>query len=207
MKIKLLFTALSLILSGCARPELEFKKEPLTGKTYCAIYPKLSALKNSESGSLILKYENEACADKTPIKATLYITQRGRKYNIHPHETLKLYIDDIPYSLNVINLFQEPLEVVDTYSAYMPSGRAISFGTVKEITEKHLSFFLSVDCLTKMVLAKRIVFEISSHSAESSGTPQEYPIILEFSPESTSLLQEFKSKCINNPLNQSGINK
>jgi hypothetical protein len=198
---------LAILLSGCARPELEFKKEPLTGQEYCVASDKLLPLKNSENGSLSLKYAKGSSVDKASIKATLYIAQNGREYNINPHETFTLFIDGIPYALNIVNSFQDPLEVINHHSAYLPSGATLRFGTVKEITRRQMSFFLPLDYLSKMIAAKRVAFEISSPSTGSSFASQGYPITLELSKEGISFLQEFKNKCINNFLNQSGVDK
>lgn len=207
MKINLILATIAVILAGCARPELEFKKEPLTGQEYCVASNKLLTLKNSEHAELSLKYTKEASAEKAPIKATLYIAQNGREYNINPHEALKLYIDGTPYHLNLINSFQEPLEVINHHSAYLPSGGTLRFGTVKEVTRRQMSFFLPQDYLSKMVAAKRVAFEISSSLNGDSLALQGHPIILELSPENISFLQEFKNKCVNNFLNQSGVDK
>ncbi len=205
MNAKVSSTIIAMLLAGCARsPELEFKKETLTGEEYCIASNKLLALKNSERAELSLKYTKEASIQKSPIKATLYIVQNGREYNINPYETLKLFVDGTPYPLNVLNSFQEPLEIVTSASV---CGRAVAPGTATEITKRQMSFFLPQDSLAKMVAAKRVVFEISSPATGNSVTSRGYPIILEINPENISFLQEFKSKCISNFLNQSGAEK
>ncbi len=205
MKAKVSSTIIAILLAGCARsPELEFKKEPLTGEEYCVSSNKLLTLKNSERAELSLKYTKEASAGKSPIKATLYIAQNGREYNINPHETLNLFVDGVPYPLNVLSSFQDPLEIVTPASV---SGRTFMPGTATEITRKQMSFFLPQDALSKMVTAKRVTFEISSSATGNPLALRGYPIVLELNPESISFLQEFKNKCISNFLNQSGVEK
>lgn len=205
MKAKIPITITFILLAGCARsPELGFKKEPLTGQEYCVASHKLLTLKNSERAELSLKYTKEASAEKSPIKATLYIAQNGREYHINPHETLKLFVDGAPYPLNVVNSFQEPLEIVTPASV---CGGAVMPGTATEITRRQMSFFLPQDSLSKMTAAKRVAFEISSPATENTVALRGYPIILELNPESISFLQEFKNKCVTNFFNQSGVEK
>lgn len=204
MKAKVALTSIALLLAGCARSELEFKKEPLTGEEYCVVKSKLLAVKSSELADFSLKYAKGNAGEKAPIKANLFITQSGREYHINPHETLKLYIDGVPHALTIHSSFQDPREVPEHYSVFVPT-RAITLGSIKEVTVRWISFFLPQDYLTKMVNAKRVVFEISSDTHNPTDSTR-YPIILEITPENISLIQEFKNKCVNN-LHQSGLDK
>jgi hypothetical protein len=201
MKIRHILVALAIGLAGCTHSGLEFKKEPLTGEEYgVARYPLLS-VKNSESASISLKCTREDSGKKVPIQANLCIIQKIRKYKINVHETLKLYIDGVPYTITEVNSIQDPLETPEHYAVYLPSGGRVGFGTIQEITKKQLSFLISQDHFSKMVAAKRIVFELSSGQSSQQNS-LEYPIIVEFGQENISFLQEFKHKCVNNFLNQ-----
>ena len=161
MKISYILITTAVILMGCSNAKLEFKEEPLTGHEYCQASIKLLPLKNNEGGSLTLKYGKEDYAEKTGIKATLNIFQRGREDNINPNETLNLFIEGNPLAIQVVNSFQKPLEEVRNYPFVFPSGRVVTLGTVKEVTRKNMFFFLPIEYLSKMITGKKITFEIS----------------------------------------------
>lgn len=61
-----------------------------------------------------------------------------------------------------------------------------------------MSFFLTLEYLSKITEAKQVFFEISIPSTESSTALQKYPILLELNPESIEFLKEFQHKCVNN---------
>jgi len=198
---------MSIILVGCSNSKMEFKQEPLTGQEYCLASVKLLPIKNNEEGSLILKYGKDDSIENNLIKATLKIVQKGKEYNINPHETLKVYIDGTPLALQLVNSFQEPVDQVTNYSVAMPSGRSLMLGAVRDITRRNMSFFLSKDDLSKMITSKKIVFEISSSSLEDSLSVQNYPIVLELEPDNIPFLQEFKSSCAHTTLTHSGVER
>jgi len=171
---------------------MEFKQEPLTGQEYCLASIKLLPLKNNREGSLILKCGKDDSIGNNLIKATLKIVQQGKEYTINSHETLKVYIDGTPLALELINSFQEPLEEVSNYPVAMPSGGSFMLGTVRDVTRRSMSFFLSIEDLSKMVMAKKVAFEIDSLSSKDSLSLQKYPIILELSADGIEFLEEFK---------------
>ncbi|MDF3033763.1 MAG: hypothetical protein K0R76_717 [Alphaproteobacteria bacterium] len=203
MRASFTLLIIALLVAGCARSGLEFKKERLTGEEYCITESKLLTVKNSEFAVLSLKYSHGDSEEKAPIKADLYIQQSGREYHINPHETLRLYIDGTPFILTVTSSFQDAVEAPQHHSIFIPTG-TVTFGSIKEITIRQLLFFLPQDYLSKMVNAKRIIFEISSSSTNSSKNLQKYPVLLELNQDSISTFQEFKNKCVNNFLNQPG---
>lgn len=207
MKKSYLPIIISLILVGCTNSKMELKQEPLTGQAYYLGTIKLLPIKNNEGGSLILKCEKEAFVGNNLIKATLQIVQEDKEYNINPHETLNIYIDDAPLALQIVSSFQEPQDAVSHYPVVMPSGTSVFLGRVREITRRNMSFFLPTDYLSKMMAAKKVVFEISSAVSVESPSLQKYPIALELSTEDFAFLQEFKSNCVSNVLNQTGVER
>ena len=193
---------MTLIVAGCAQSRLDFKEEPLTGQKYCVASNKLIASKNSESADFSLKYTKEDSLKKAPLRATLGVFQKGREYNINPHESLKLIIDGVSYNIDITNSFQNPLEVVTHNPISLPGG-TLMLGSVNELTARAMLFFLSLDYLSKMITAKRVEFEISAPSTENSPNSQGYPIVLELNPESIAFLKDFQDKCVNNFPSQS----
>jgi hypothetical protein len=186
---------------------MEFKQEPLTGQEYCLASIKLLPIKNNQEGTILLKCGQDNSVGNNPIKATLKILQQGKEYNINPHETLKVYIDGIPLALELINSFQEPLEEVRNYPVAMPSGKCLMLGTVRDVTRRSVSFFLSIDYLSKMIMAKKVAFEIASSSSNDALSLQKYPIILELSADDLPFLQEFKRDCVSKILTPSGVER
>lgn len=199
MKRSYIYIIMSVILVGCSNSKMEFKQEPLTGQGYWLASINLLPMKNIEKGSLILKCDKDDFIEKNPIKATLKMDQKGKEYNINSHETLKVYIDGTPLALPLVNSFQEPVEEVSQYPVAMPSGRSLMLGTVREVTRRNMSFFISFDDLSKMIAAKKIVFEITSSSSKDSLPLQKYPIVLDLRTEDIPFLQEFKSSCVKKP--------
>lgn len=199
MKKQLLTLLCSIViaLAGCAPSRLDFKEEPLTGEKYCVASNKLIASKNSETAEFSLKYLKEDFLRKAPIKATLAISQKGREYNINPNEILKLIVDKETYNLDITNSFQVPLEIAESRPISIPGG-TFMLGSIKECTKRQMSFFLTLEYLSKITEAKQVFFEISIPSTESSTALQKYPILLELNPESIEFLKEFQHKCVNN---------
>lgn len=184
-------------LAGCLHTHPEFKKEHLTDEAYCIAKYNLFPIKNSSGAKFSLKYSKDAFAEKSPIKAELYMEQKGREYKINPHEVCTLLIDGAAYPISIISSFQDPIEVTVEHSMSLPSG-GIHLNTFEEVTIRKASFFLSRDLFTKMTAAKKIRFNIAPPSREDSSAFEQYPIILELSPENITDLQEFKSQCVDN---------
>ncbi|MGL5784730.1 MAG: hypothetical protein ACRCYZ_04635 [Alphaproteobacteria bacterium] len=178
MRIGRVRVAFTINFAACVQPALQFTKEPLTGEGYGVTTHLLLAVKNSESASISFKYAKADSGENAPIQANLCIIQKGREYKINNYETLKLFIDGVPYLLTEVNSLQDPLEIPENYTVCVQPGRTFLFGTIKEIIKRQLSFLISQDHFSKMVAAKRIAFELSS-----SQTPLGYPICLEFSQE------------------------
>jgi hypothetical protein len=192
---------LTIFLSGCTKPGLEFIKEPLTGDEYCYINPKLLPGKNCDAGSLVLKCPRiVGMSKKAAIKATLNIAHNNRRdYHSNPDEILVLVIDGLRYNLEIINSLKKPLEEVQRHNVALPSGGNFGFGTVNEVTRRKIAFFLSDEILTKASAAKKAHFEITLQTIGKSQIVPDYPIVLMLGSDSLALINDFKNKCIYNP--------
>lgn len=186
-------------MTACSsKSVLQLQKDSLTGQEYCVSRNPLIASKNNESGILLLKYTKNVSPEKPPIKATLFICQKGRNYHINPHETLAVVIDGCSHVLDISNSFQDPREEVNDYTVSIPSGMPLTFGSVKEVTRRSIAFFMSNKQLAKIAAAKKVFFEITSPATKHLSDSKDYPIILEFSEENIHCIQDFQNKCINN---------
>lgn len=197
---KISVVALAVVgLSGCTYySPIRYGEEHLTGEAYGVARYDLLSIKNSNNAELSLKNAKEAVARKSPIKAKLYIKQKGREYNINPHEVCMLLIDDAAYPISIISSFQDPIELTKYNTVYLPRGGTMRYGTVEEVTIRKVSFFLSRELFTKMTTAKKLIFNIAPPPKENSPALEQYPIVLELSPERITDLQEFKNQCVDN---------
>lgn len=180
-----------LVLSGCSSPHITREIEPLTGQEYCAIRKnRLTPLKGCQQAELFLKASSQFQKGEA-VKATLTIELKGESdYTINPQETLIVKIDNISYPLEILSTIKNPHEVRETYQT---SG--ISFGVVREVTSRKISFYLSQEMIKKILTAKRVHFEIDVPS--SFKTSEKYPIQAQLEAENISIIQEFYHTCIN----------
>lgn len=172
------------LLTACASSKIDVEKEDLTGQEYSKAKIVLVPIKNSKEGELILKYPR-GTEQVTSIKATLKLAHEGRDYRINPHEIVSLDVDGQKQALDIVHSFKEPREEKEYNSLYI-NGTSIPMGRVKEVTRRKITFFLSQNSLSSIANAKKVSFDITAPLAS-----QDYPILLEISPEDITLIREF----------------
>lgn len=196
--IKFIFLSFVFLLSSCSQPRIQLEKESLTGQEYCVMKTTLTPTQNAQVGVLVLKSTKNP-SKPSSLKATLTIAAEGREYDINPDEVLNLYIDGEKFKLDIIHSFKIAREEVEPYSVYL-YGRSILLGTVKEVTRRAVSFFISQDNLSKILKAKSVLFEITVPVADGKELAQGYPIALELSQENIPSIKELKDMCTNHSL-------
>ena len=192
---------LALFLTSCATPKLDLKTEPLTGEEYYTLNVPLVPRENCAAGALVLKGPSGGRSQgNAPIKAILKLAHEEHDYTINPHETLTLSVDGERNRVEVITSFKEQNQDVENFPLYLPTGKVVSLGMIKDITRRRISFFLLPEQFSKIYAAKEVFIEIAAPN-RAAPSLHGYPILLELIPENTHEVQEFKSKCTSNSLN------